>query len=77
MRLPCLTKPPHGLTRAGLHRLGGAQSLGSAIRGRVAGSEADRYTVKRAEPCAACTRGQHSKCTSIHCPCERCNKGAL
>ena len=72
IRLPCLNKPTSRVSRSVAYRLGGAQSLASAIVGKPSPGLA-RYHLKNADLCSSCKRGQHSGCVSLRCPCLKCN----
>ena len=72
MKLPFNTKPTSHLSRGSALRMGGAGSIAEAMAGKPRATGLARYTAKRATACASCTKGKHV-CTSIHCPCPRCN----
>jgi hypothetical protein len=73
VKIPCLFRPTTRVSRRGLARLGGAGSLATAIANKKRQPDVARYAGKNTNPCTACSRGQHHKCFSLHCPCKRCN----
>ena len=76
MKIRTFTKPAARASKGYAIRSGGAGSLAEAMAGK-ARATASRYTTKSAVMCAWCRRNQHYGCTSIHCPCTRCNPEIL
>ena len=76
MKIAALSKATSHISRAGVRRLGGAGSIADAMAGRFK-PVADRYHIKRAEPCATCQKGKHSACVSLRCACPTCNPEVL
>ena len=56
-----------------------AQTIGESARplseilSRTSGDRTAHYHQRNTELCAGCRKGEHWRCTSLRCPCPKCN----